>query len=354
MLWTGHEGAPLGGGTLSPPDSPAEDSSAPPAKDPNKEDMRPPEPGKPLPSPVPVDTVPTSGPSQPGPSPQSTTAFRGFDAPVYAPTRVKAWEFCPVRADLERQGWHPLAVEWDPAKTLGKAIGEALGAAYRLRKAPQAPQEAPGATLSRVLASGYHPNEKWTLEGLEKIAQRGLKVALEDDVIGPATVLMVDEPLPSGSRPDLVLRHPSEGLIVHDDKVTFSLKDEWRARRFAEYDTDWQFWHYAWEVEQLLGEPVSWVRVRNLTLTPKARSEVVPVRITPTRLAFWLLEAEYRWMEMRWQETGEIPIIPRWSSCHGKYGRCIFYDYCHVFGGDPMRASAYYTQAEPSTGEDGL
>ena len=143
-------------------------------------------------------------------------------------------------------------------------------------------------------------------------------------------------------KPDLVYRHPAGRVRVVDLKVAFTLDSRYVQSRLSAYETDHQLWQYGWEVGEIYGEPVERAEVQQIILTPKAQSIVHPVLFTPERMAFWLRGAEALWAGMfKEQEEGAAPV-PRWSSCHGKFGRCPYYEWDHEFGGNEAMAHVYY------------
>ncbi len=242
-----------------------------------------------------------------------------------SPTATSDFLRCPVYAHLRREGWQARGL-WTPNRLLGTAIGDALSEHYR-----GTDQAEP--VLQRVILEGYKPCDAWTPETLIKLATKGYKAALADNLKAQGDVLMVDEPLPSRARPDLVQRIPGQGLVVTDTKVTMSHGIE----RISEYDTSHQLWHYAWEVGEVVGTPVSWVRVHQVTLTPRVSTFLHPVRVTPARVAFWLTGAERAWDDML-----DYAVVPRFDSCYTKYGRCEMYEACHVLDLDHDRMDAIY------------
>ena len=164
----------------------------------------------------------------------------------------------------------------------------------------------------------------------------------------------MDHPL-AHSRPDIVSRHETRGLGVTDLKVAERVDERYRAKRLSEYETDDQFWHYAWEVGETYGEPVKWVRPVLLILTPRAVVLQESITVTPERLKFWLSGAEQHWRDMAGEDDGSRPVVPRWPACRsGKFGPCVAYDFCHILDRDPSRATVYYdrTPKGGSRGED--
>ena len=196
--------------------------------------------------------------------------------------------------------------------------------------------------VTLAIEEGYEEQAKYTCEGLVKLALRGVQALLDADLFRRHTILMVDEAL-GHSRPDVVSRHETEGLGVTDFKVTRQLGDQYRAKRLSEYETDDQFWHYAWEVGETLGEPVKWVRPVVVILAPKPSVLSTTVAVQPARLNFWLSGAQQHWADMQAEDEGTRPVVPRWPNCRsGKFGVCEGFDACHLLDRDPVRMQAYY------------
>jgi len=68
-----------------------------------------------------------------------------------------------------------------------------------------------------------------------------------------------------------------------------------------------------------------------------------PWEITPERLTFWLQGAEQNWKDMEEERVGTRPVVPNWSNCMGKYGRCPFHGWCH----EPQQRELFYRRVEP-------
>lgn len=241
-----------------------------------------------------------------------------------SPTSTTDWQRCPLYYALKRE-WAPRGGIWTPNKLLGTAIGDGLSALYRGNSEPEE-------VVRRVIGEGYVPNDEWPLESLVRLGLRGFQRAALDDVCRGAEVLMVDEPLPSRARPDLVLRVPGQGICVIDTKV--SLKGGFRY--VTEYTYSHQLYHYAWEVGEDLGEPVTWCKIHLINLTP-LDTMLHPVEIRPAQLKLWLKGAKRTWASM----ASDTPTA-QFSGCITKYGRCEFLDACHVIGHDPDAMEALY------------
>ena len=149
---------------------------------------------------------------------------------------------------------------------------------------------------------------------------------------------MVDEPLPSRARPDLV-QSVLGGLVVTDTKVTL----RGGVDRLSEYDTSHQLFHYAWEVGETLGEPVTLCRIHYIMLTP-LNTVVHPVPISRERLKLWHAGAERTWAQMA---TGDATA--NFDGCVTRYGPCEFQPACHVLNLDVDGMEAWYERVPPRT-----
>ena len=233
--------------------------------------------------------------------------------------------------------WEPRTVEWDPARLLGIAVQ----AGYNIHLKGGG-DDIVEAHVAAVLGSSFVEQTRYTLEGLTKLALRGVAALIEKDLFDRHSILDLDVPL-THSRPDVVSRHESQGLGVTDLKVARQIDERYRVKRMSEYETDDQFWHYAWEVGEHWGEPVKWFRAVQVILTPKALVLQETVTVTPERLHFWLQGAQQHWADMQAEDEGTRPVVPRWPNCRGgKYGVCVFYDACHNFNHDPQKMLTYY------------
>ena len=271
---------------------------------------------------------------------------------VYSPSQTADWLQCPIFRRFRKPSvlsslneatphvWQERAVEWEPARVLGTAVQ----AGYNVYlKDPHSADDAIAEDLvEATIAREFVEQPKYTLPGLTKLALRGVEALLEADLFTRHVILDLDQPL-THSRPDYVSRHETQGLGVTDLKVSARVDERYRVKRLSEYETDDQFWHYAWEVGNTLGEDVKWVRVILLILTPKAVVLPQTVTVTPERLQFWLEGAEQHWRDMTAEDDGKRPVVSRWPNCRGgKYGVCVAYDFCHNLDRDPVRATTYY------------
>ena len=127
-----------------------------------------------------------------------------------------------------------------------------------------------------------------------------------------------------------------------DTKVRFKLDAHFRQKALSEFDVDWQLLHYAWEVGEVLGEPVKVVGPHLITLTPKVSGVYHPVMVNPFTLSEWHRQAEKLWLDMyRVAEGYDLPTANLFS-CTTKFGRCEFWDACHVLDRDEEKMGTVY------------
>ncbi|MEK6879084.1 MAG: hypothetical protein AABY22_05720 [Nanoarchaeota archaeon] len=199
-----------------------------------------------------------------------------------------------------------------------------------------------------TLREGFQENETWTLPVLEKLVTKAIAVGIQTTPVR-GDILMVDEELPSHSRPDVVWRDLVNGLTVTDTKVKMKLDAKWRWKTLEEFEIDWQLLHYAWEVGEVLGEPVQYVSPHIISLAPTVNGVVHPVKITPHLLSLWHRQAENAWWRM--EHEIEAPPLPNLTSClRGNPrpgGRCEFVDLCHTMEGNEDKAAILYDRKPP-------
>ena len=264
---------------------------------------------------------------------------------VYSPSSTEDWVKCPVYA-FYRKRWQPKEAVWEPARTLGKAVQAGVNVWLKEMQAgglvaTTVPEVE--AAVQAVIEEDFQPQEKYTVVGLTKLATKGAVQVIQSGLFEGHEILMVDEPIGAG-RPDVVSRWNGR-LHIADFKVSHSLRDDYRAKRLAEYDTHDQFWQYAWEVGNHFGEPVERVRAILVILAP-CKVLHADLEVTPYRVEHWLAGAQQKWADMDAESREERPVVPTTSSCYGKYGKCEAYDYCYQFQKDGARAvlSGYYEE----------
>ena len=274
---------------------------------------------------------------------------------VYSPSQTADWLQCPILRQFKRPSvsvelgetephvWSEKSFDWEPARLLGIAVQEG----YNLHLQGK-DEERIEAWVTTVIERGFVEQPKFTREGLLKLCLRGVEVLIDSNLFDRHAILELDIPL-SHSRPDIVSRHESQGLGVTDLKVAQRIDERYRTKRMSEYETDDQFWHYAWELEQHYGEPVKWFRVVQAILTPKAQVLQTTVEVDPKRLQFWLEGARQHWADMQAEDEGLRPVVSRWQNCRGnKFGPCMAFDYCHDLERNPVRAVTYYDRVPKS------
>ena len=270
---------------------------------------------------------------------------------VFPPTYTDDFIRCPVYARLRKTDWHLRAEAPHPGLYIGRALAKGLAAFYG--QFEQGAIGGPGAEeiarqeVATALTWPFEDGEsEWTQAGVEKLCGKALVAALKTarELVGSETVIGAEYHLPH-SRPDLISRDYTGALIVTDTKYSLELDSRWRDKRISEYETANQFWHYAWETEEFLGEPVAWFRLHLVTGTP-CKSDLFPFRVDRDRLAFWLQSSADVWQRI--EAAQEVPVagLPgNWQTClTGKYGRCAYYEFCHTFHRNPDTAQVLYIQ----------
>ena len=279
---------------------------------------------------------------------------------VFPPTYTDDFIRCPVYARLRKTDWHLRAEAPHPGLYIGRALAKGLAAFYG--QFEQGAIGGPGAEeiarqeVATALTWPFEDGEsEWTQAGVKKLCDKALTAALKTarELVGSETVIGAEYRLPH-SRPDLISRDYTGALIVTDTKYSLELDSRWRDKRISEYDTANQFWHYAWETEEFLGEPVTWFRLHLVTGIP-CKSDLFPFRVDRDRLAFWIQSTEAVWEQMakymvftKTLPPQDLPLdlLPgNWQTClTGKYGRCVYYEFCHTFHRNPDAAQVLYIQ----------
>lgn len=273
-----------------------------------------------------------------------------------APTITEDWLRCPTYGHLNRH-WEPLGT-WQPHKLVGKAFSYALKNALEPPGAtnvgtPSTPQS-PLEVLSTVITEGFIDQDDWPLETLISLASKGLKAALKETVpqilsnekvLG--TELDVGE---QGTEPgqwrnarlDLLTERGSD-LIITDHKHSLKLDAQWIPKRLLESEADWQLLTYAWLVQEKLNRPVKRLRRHLIVSSPKAKAYLHEYPLDQDFLQAWHKGAEKEWLYISSLKDLPLQELPmRLPSCYGKYGKCSFYEACHVANRDEAKMAALY------------
>jgi hypothetical protein len=277
-----------------------------------------------------------------------------YDGPVFSPTRLKDFVTCPLMSALKRK-WEPMTTEWEPNRLLGTALTTGLNVYYKgLRDEVPASDLQIWASAYTQLESGFQAGSRWDMPGLEKILEKSLDKAMSVDMVRGERILVVDESLGKG-KPDLVLRRRDGTLRVVDTKFKLRVNPDYAEKNIADYDTDDQMWHYAWEVGNYFNAPVSLVEIHQVSAMPSYKSRVHPIVITPEKVAFWLKGAIPIWQAMEnARGTETFDNTPKFTGCTTRYGQCPFYLFCHTLGGNQEQMKNYYTSVEPFEGPERL
>ena len=284
-----------------------------------------------------------------------STAPSAASGRIYSPTTTEDWLYCPMYRALRRT-WAPERTDWDPARLLGTSLNAGLTEHWRHLRAGTFVDTTPywDAIQETAFAALRHEWQECdlTLGGAEKLVSRGLQEALGAPLVASgAEVLRVDESL-GVSRPDLILRNP-QGLAVWDLKTARSLDARYVQERLSGYDTLWQLYHGAWEAEQYYGEPVVEVGIMQVILSPRAQCLLHPIVMDPKHLEQWAQSAEQIWKDMESEETGNRPVVQRYTSCEKRrFGRarCEFHAACHTCYLDETQMARIYDRIPPRAG----
>jgi len=285
----------------------------------------------------------------------SWQSIPGANVPIYSPTLTQAWLRCPVYSYLKRT-WKPPATEvWSPALLMGKALHAALKAFYVACVAgldPPTALDKGHEALALIFAANKTPlgeiPDPWSHEALLKIALSAYNKCVIGSLQYPGAIhwaktekiLQVDpgrtEIYKPGELPHAdLLTEVEDGLIITDTKTAWHMEPKWLPRRLAEYDASFQLWFYVWRAWTVLQKPVKLVRVQHVAFTPTVTYGVVEFQPSPERVKHWLRGAIQAWARMYWEgkeleNKGTLPT-PNYESCYGKYGKCPFYDPCHLY-----------------------
>ena len=266
------------------------------------------------------------------------------------PTVTKDFLKCPMYWHLKKS-WQPKPGDWTPYKLMGTAIHAGAHEFW-----VPTPGMYPDTKAQEVLGASFVEQPRWTLEGCQKLVSKGLAEALgavPGHIHWAQTEELVGSELDLGHcHPDLVTRSKATGkLIVTDLKTTYHLKPQWVTKRLMSYETDWQFHHYAWAVEEHFKEPVQEVRVQLVALTPQTTNYVVGFKYSPQRLANWLSSAERVWALMDWLSDDDQSPVQNLNSCE-QFGGCEFKTACHTLELDEKSFESFYDPVN-SQGADG-
>lgn len=279
--------------------------------------------------------------------------------PSYAPSTTELFLRCPMLWLQTKRGLHPRVVpEWTPNQLVGSAIGLGLQYSYRqydwagdpLRTLPGALQAA-----YRALEGGWVDQETWSIPTLQKLVERGVKLALEGPQLTGMKSVVLNEQGVYGRRPDVVFRREDGGLVVDDNKVTLSLDARYKGERLEGYTRGWQIRDYAYHVGYYFEEPVVETRYHLIILGPRKEVVLHPVIVSQDNLARWYRSAQAVWMTMWAIEQGHKEAWQNLGVCTNKgvhFGhRCTLYDFCHVFDADVARAESLYEWLPSEGGE---
>jgi len=262
----------------------------------------------------------------------SSSSPASVSLPVFSPSRTERFLLCPMRESYERT-WRPLAqreAPWAPHLVLGNAIHAGL-AHYHSQMSGSYLGEA-----SNILEREFEEGGAWTLTGLMKLVEKGIRASLDSPLLGPNDTVVATEDTIGEHRADLVFRTPGVGLHVWDYKTKLELKTDWVPRELAQYEESWQLKQTAWAVSQKYGEPVVETGVQLIVLSPRCKAYPVSQRLDAEIMANWLRSAERVWVLMAMKQ----PFMNTWA-CR-KFGPCPYIPACFVMAGDEAKFPALY------------
>ena len=265
---------------------------------------------------------------------------------TYGPTTVEKWMKCSVLMDLERR-WEPNSNNWTPNILVGKMV--ALGLATALRS-PSTPTilELTGvlSSLMNEERSQLDAQDKYTEEGLMKLALKGVKLGLDYGIPFGGSIVAIEENI-GGGRPDIVWRDAG-GLRFIDWKTSLSLDPQYVSQRLSQYEASWQLMDYAWRIREHYQEtPITGGAVL-LALSPRAKAYPFEFPLDDEHIDAWLRDATEVWSHMEAQDRGTEARWHNWGACttnpYAKDRKCPMFAGCHVALGDESKFKAWYQQ----------
>lgn len=256
------------------------------------------------------------------------------------PTETVNWLRCPTYWALDRN-WQQSGT-WKPHLALGAAIGTGLN--HLLLGTP----ESAATEALALLQARFEDNDEWTLNALESLVHRAIQEATKTtvkDMLATEKVLGCEVTVGKG-RLDLVTRR-GDNLIITDHKTSLQMKSEYVLRNLQEAETDWQLWDYAYRAREYYGQTENIIVRRHLgVLTPRTKWYTHEVKIRPEVLEAWERGARSVWHDINQAKNNNksTDLLMNLRECHGRYGKCPFYDFCHTCAGDEKRAEMIYTR----------
>ena len=285
-------------------------------------------PGVPMSSPTPVP-MPSSGIVGAAGGSFTLSLQAGQEFRSYPPRDTENYLICPMYSRLTRS-YVPKGLEWSPSALIGTSVHRGVVAHYTHSPIP------PLQAAREVLEQEFVAQEKYTLEGVWKSVERGVKLGIEAELDAGRKLVCAEE-MVYGRRADLVWRMSSgEGLRVTDVKVRLNLDADKLPYAQQEAEHSWQLHDYGYHYGLHFGEPVPWCEMAFIILAPRARVVVHPVATPPQRLAQWYKMAEVIWARKAQDEAMETPP-QNWMICESRvfYGQpCPFRGFCHTHKAD--------------------
>lgn len=247
---------------------------------------------------------------------------------IYSPSQTTTWLQCPVKRRLRyRDRILPRQLGWkEYTGALSHLVHSGLAAHYAGLSEPDyaalfATQKAEWARQSRTV----HEKDARSLQlGADMVEVAGwiVKNYKKSDPIQKQgwTVISVEQELPSGSRPDMVV-DSGRGPCPLDFKLKYTLDPKWEDKEILRYAHSWQMHHYGYEI----GSPLYWILL--LAIKPTWRIRLIPYEISASFSQDWILGAARVWTEMEKEDVLESP--PWMASTHvDEYGQCEYYRWC--------------------------
>jgi len=303
-------------------------------------------------------TVSTAPPGSTSP-PTKATAQGGISS--YSPASTELFLKCPMLWVQTQRGVQPrVEPEWTPNRLIGTAVATGLSAAYRQYDYIGSPLTTLPFALPvayTALEAGWVEQDTWNLPALQKLVERGIRLAIEGPQLEGMQAVVLTEQDVYGRRPDVVFRRHGGGLVLDENKVTLSLDARYQEARLAEYDHAWQIRDYAYHVSLYLAEPITETRYQLLVLGPRKQVVLHKVALTAEALTQWYQSAQAVWAAMAAVEAGEPPW-QNLTACTNKglhFGRrCWLHDFCHLCEGDAGRAESLYVIPPSQEGRHAL
>ena len=282
---------------------------------------------------------------------------------VFAPTRTKTWDECPLKNYLEsEEKWVPKQAskgEW--GKLAGSAFAYGTSVAHDQLKQGNGKVFTDKAFQDEIVKQtvqyfiqdvahyrdgGVQLEEKDELDVITCF-QRALPRYLAECPFQNWSVKDVETPFPDhgNCRIDVGGLDHTGAVAVADLKFKRYLTEDRIGKAIDDYRKDWQFLHYVWAY----GETQK-VKYVNMYLTMVIAQPIFKIRhvelpFHPDTLALWLESAKSAWKDMEDEKDGKR--VPRMAANHSnQYGPCAFSDACFLYHLDEGLMANKYVKIE--------